>query len=108
MGPGFESQRDHKKATPKELLFLCPMDSNRSVGMGSILEGSGLVFGDRGTEPLPAGSQKKATPKELLFLYLVIRPMSIFKALGLSVFCNLIYFFYSIKRIHLSGIEIFI
>jgi len=64
--------------------------------MGSILEGSGLAFGDGGAEPLPAGSQKKATPKELLFLYLVIRPMSIFKALGLSVFCNLIYFFYSI------------
>ena len=46
-----------KKATPKELLFLCPMDSNRSVGMGSVLEGSGLVFGDRGAEPLPAGSK---------------------------------------------------
>ena len=67
MGPGFESQRDHKKATPKELLFLFPLGG---VPKGSIREGSRKVCGNSGAETIPAGSQKSKS-KELLIFHVI-------------------------------------
>src|SRR5690606_727433 len=57
MGPGFESQRDHKKnATRLSGIFL-----SLKLGLGpkgSIRRRLRVVLGECGAEPIPAGSQK--------------------------------------------------
>ena len=76
MGPGFESQRDHKKSFNHRLrLFLCPLGiriiacSGKGCGHGGHApqafimvrygEGSRYVSGVCGAEPLPAGSDQE-------------------------------------------------
>ncbi|QBQ41619.1 hypothetical protein E2P86_10855 [Sphingobacterium psychroaquaticum] len=83
MGPGFESQRDHKKATSKELLFLFLIPWNENLG--SIREGSGLCLWIERLSKLSRSGlctgiaglsksqryHKKATSKGLLFVFLI-------------------------------------
>ncbi|HLS38114.1 MAG TPA: hypothetical protein VK023_07560 [Sphingobacterium bovisgrunnientis] len=68
MGPGFESQRDHKKKLNLSIeLFFCPEKAKPGVRFE---EGSSYACGQGGAEPIPAGSQKASLTSEAFFVSL--------------------------------------
>src|SRR5690606_23632961 len=68
MGPGFESQRDHKKKLNRKIgLFLCPPDSNEGLAWVRFGEGSGMSLGNAGLSQ-PQRDHKNASTKVGAFL----------------------------------------
>jgi hypothetical protein len=66
MGPGFESQRDHKTSSIERLgFFLYPERAKRGV---RFKEGSKYACGQGGAEPIPAGSRKASLTSEAFFV----------------------------------------
>ena len=67
MGPGFESQRDHKKKLNRKIeLFFVPTGIRiifrRHPYWVRFREGSGFEPGDCGAEQIPAGSSPRTRP----------------------------------------------